>query len=286
MREARTRAKLNLTLRLVGRRADGYHLLQSLVAFADAGDVLRVKESARLSLAINGPFAPGLEAGEDNLVLRAAHALQAASGTRKGAHLELEKHLPVASGIGGGSGDAAAALRLLAEWWQVPLEESALSRLALSLGADIPVCLQGRAGWMEGVGEIYRPLAKFPPLFAVLINPRLPLATADVFRHRAGQGVACCEPITLPESFEQADGLLDYLEHQPNDLQASAMAMMPAIAARLDALGSLSSVRLARLSGSGATCYGLCLTEDEARAAADALRGHYPHDWIVACTLC
>jgi 4-diphosphocytidyl-2-C-methyl-D-erythritol kinase len=263
-------AKVNLALHVVGR-CDGYHLLDSLVAFARLGDRLEAEPADRLSLAIDGPFARDLGAGPDNLVLRAA-ALVAPG---RGAVLRLTKLLPVASGIGGGSADAAATLRLLARLWDLPLPgRDAL----LGLGADLPVCLAGRASRMRGIGEDLAPLT-LPPFWLVLANPGVPVPTGAVFA-----ALACRDnpPLPDPPRFADADALAVWLAAQRNDLEAPAATVAPAVADVLAALAAQPGCRLARMSGSGATCFGLFAAGPAAAAAAAALRRARPGWWVEA----
>ena len=193
-------AKVNLYLHVTGRRADGYHLLDSLVVFAGIGDVLEAAPSDTLSLHVEGRFAAGLADEPDNLVLRAARALAAAAGVPARARLVLQKNLPVASGIGGGSADAAAALRLLSRLWDLRPAPSEMARLALALGADVPVCLAGRASRMSGIGEQLAAAPRLPICGIVLVNPGVAVATADVFRARHG---AWSSPPSLPEVMDR-----------------------------------------------------------------------------------
>jgi 4-diphosphocytidyl-2-C-methyl-D-erythritol kinase len=247
---------------VLGRRTDGYHLLDSLVVFAATGDVLHAAPAEALTLAVTGPFAAGLAAESDNLVLRAARALAAAAGIVPGAHLTLDKRLPVASGIGGGSADAAAALRLLARLWQVA---PASAELALSLGADVPVCLHGRPTRMGGVGEALAPAPRLPPCGLVLVNPGVAVATPAVFRARNGPFSA---PLALPAGWADAAALAADLANMRNDLEAPAAMLEPAIGVVLAELRALPGVLLARMSGSGATCFALLATAAAAEAAA------------------
>lgn len=275
-------AKINLHLHLTGRRDDGYHLLDSLVVFAPFGDRLRVRPARTLSLAIDGPFAGAL-AGEDpdsNLVLRAARSLAAASGIGTGAALALGKNLPVASGIGGGSSDAAAALRALARLWRI--DPRLADRLALDLGADVPVCLRARPTRMQGIGEILTEAPPLPPLHLVLVNPGVPVSTGAVFR--AAREAGFRPPAVLPPGWEDATALAATLAGLSNDLEAPAIALAPAIAAVLEALRATPGCLLARMSGSGATCFGLYATAPEAHAAAAALspRARSERWWIGA----
>lgn len=271
-------AKINLYLHVLGRRPDGYHLLDSLAVFAGAADRLTARPAAALSLAIAGPFAAGLGADDDNLVLRAAKALRTACpGAPAGAALTLEKHLPVASGIGGGSADAAAALRVLNRLWGLRLAPRRLAEIALGLGADVPVCLASRPARMGGVGEVLTAAPALPPCGLLLANPGVALATAAVFRARSGTyAAAAALPARWPTAAAMARDLRD---GTLNDLEAPAISLCPAIADVLAAIGRLPGVQLARMSGSGATCFGLFATEDAARSAQRAL-GQVPGWWV------
>ena len=250
----RAHAKINLHLHVTGRRADGYHLLDSLVVFAGAADHLTAEPADTLSLAIDGPFAPalGAEPAADNLVLRAARALAGAAGIEAGAAIRLEKNLPVASGIGGGSADAAATLRLLARLWdvQVPLPQDRL----LALGADVPVCLRRRPVVMRGIGEDLLAAPALPPLALVLVNPLVPVPTHSVFRARSP---AFRPPAELPDRWPDATAMARDLARLSNDLQDPALALAPAIGDVLAALQAQPGCLLARMSGSGATCFAL-----------------------------
>jgi 4-diphosphocytidyl-2-C-methyl-D-erythritol kinase len=276
-------AKLNLYLHVIGRRADGRHLLDSLVAFADIGDHITVESGEGLRLACDGPFAAGLPEGGDNLVLRAAHALLRASGRPLlGAHLHLTKNLPIASGLGGGSADAAAALRLLAVLWRVRLPPATWQRLALSLGADMPVCLSGRVARMGGIGEELASAPHLPNVALVLVNPRLPLATAEVFGRlgRRWRGPAPHLPALVPD----LAALVRLLEARRNDLEAPACEIVPVVA---DALAHLrrAGALLARMSGSGATCFGLFADRDAAARAAAEIAAREPGWWVTPAGL-
>lgn len=248
------RAKVNLYLHVVGRRADGYHLLDSLAVFPGAADRLSAAPADALTLEVGGPGAAGLGTGPDNLVLRAARALAAATGVAAGARLVLDKRLPVASGIGGGSADAAAALRLLARLWDVRLPAERLRSVAERLGADVPVCLGSRPARMQGVGEHLRPAPSLPECGMALLNPGAAVATPDVFRARGG---AFSDAAPLPGGWPDAAAMAADLAHMRNDLEAPALSLCPAIAAVLDWLRAQPGCLLARMSGSGATCFGL-----------------------------
>lgn len=255
-------------MHVTGRRADGFHLLDSLVVFPAVGDVVQAAPAGKLSLAVEGPFAAALS-GDDNLVLHAARAVAARAGVSQGARMVLTKNLPVASGIGGGSADAAAALRLLPRLWQVSPETMNVPALALSLGADVPVCLRKRPMRMQGVGEVLHEAPALPDFGILLVNPGVPVATADVFRARQG-GFSAAAP--LPAGWSSAMAMAAQLAHLRNDLEAAALAVCPAIGAALADIRNRSGCLLARMSGSGATCFGLFATADGARTAADQLR--------------
>ncbi len=273
-------AKLNLYLHVTGQRADGYHLLDSLVAFAGVGDELTLTPADRLSLEIAGPFANGLSTGSDNLVVRAAEALGRVGGN--GARMRLTKNLPVAAGIGGGSADAAAALRGLSELWDISPGDDELAALALGLGADVPVCLKGRAAFVGGVGEQLSPAPDLPAAHLVLVNPAVALSTPAVF---AGRGGGFSEPARFVEAPADVAALAGLLAGRGNDLGDAAAALAPEIGDVLDALGGAKACLLARMSGSGATCFGLFAAADEARAAAERLAAGHPAWWVKATPL-
>jgi 4-diphosphocytidyl-2-C-methyl-D-erythritol kinase len=258
-------AKVNLFLHVTGRRGDGYHLLDSLVVFAGCADVVEAAPAEALSLSVDGPGGDALAAEPDNLVLRAARVLQ--SG--RGAALRLTKNLPVAAGLGGGSADAAAALRALNRLWEMRLPEGELQRVAAGLGADVPVCVGSRTARMGGVGEKLSPAPALPPFGLVLANPGVALATPAVFRALAGCPFS--EPAALPSSWPDALTMAVDLRALGNGLEAPAMSLCPPVAEVLAALAARPGCLLARMSGSGATCFGLFETPAEAEAAAAAL---------------
>jgi 4-diphosphocytidyl-2-C-methyl-D-erythritol kinase len=276
----RAPAKLNLYLHVVGRRSDGYHLLDSLVAFADIADEIVAAPADALSLDIAGPFAAALDADkEQNLVWRAAMLLARHLGRPPGAALTLTKNLPVASGIGGGSSDAAAALRALAALWEARLDASEIAAIAAALGADVPVCLAARTSWLGGIGEQVEDAPALPPLAVVLANPGVALPTAAVFKRRTGPFSQAARFADAPRS---ATELVALLARTRNDLAASAIALVPTIATVLDALAAANGALLARMSGSGATCFALFAGDHQAAAAAEILRAQYPAWWIAA----
>ena len=267
-------AKLNLSLQVVGRRADGYHLLDGLVAFADIGDVVAAEAADAPSLAIDGPFAAGLSAGPDNLVLRAAAAL---AGDTSAATLRLVKNLPVASGIGGGSADAAA-LRALQRLWRLDLSPSQLHAIAACLGADVPMCLASQPCWIAGVGDILDPLPELPEAGLILANPGIPLATPLVFQRRSG-GFSVPKRFAIPPT---AAALAQSLAATDNDLTEAAEGSVPEIATLRRQLAALPGALLARMSGSGATCFALFGTRAAAEAALAPLKAAIPAGWWAA----
>jgi 4-diphosphocytidyl-2-C-methyl-D-erythritol kinase len=276
----RAPAKLNLYLHVVGKRPDGYHLLDSLVAFANIADRVAVAAASHLSLALVGPFGSALVANDqNNLVWRAAEALARHLGREPDVALTLEKNLPVASGIGGGSSDAAATLQALTDLWQVKVEQSALANIAASLGADVPVCLAARPSWLGGIGERVEPAPALPQAALILVNPGIALPTVTVFKSRRGPFSA---PARFSEAPADARALAALLAERSNDLTAAAIDQVPVIAPVLQRLAAADGALLARMSGSGATCFALFATEREAEAAAAKLRGQEPRWWVAA----
>ncbi len=257
-------AKINLFLHITGRRADGYHLLDSLAVFAGVGDRLTHAPAPDLSLRITGPFAGSLTARPDNLVLRAARALAEAADVPATGALTLEKNIPVASGIGGGSADAAAALRVLSAAWAVRAD---LASIASGLGADVPVCLDGHARRMQGVGENLAPAPALPPFGLLLVNPGVALSTPAVFRARVASD-AYSDQAILPAAWDTVASMAAGLSTLRNDLQPAALGLVPEIADVLTAIGASHGCLLARMSGSGATCFGIFADGEAARAAA------------------
>jgi 4-diphosphocytidyl-2-C-methyl-D-erythritol kinase len=275
-------AKINLYLHVVGKREDGYHLLDSLVAFAECGDALTVTHADELSFTIVGPFAAALAGEGDNLVLRAARALAAALGRKPQASIRLTKNLPVASGIGGGSADAAAALLALQDLWGARLPSDALRALALKLGADVPVCCAGQPSYMGGIGDEIAASPRLPPAGLVLVNPGTKLATVDVFKARSG---AFSAPARFAQAPRDAADLADLLRARTNDLAEPASRLCPAIPIVIEALSASPGCRLARLSGSGATCFGVYDDADAAARAAAARAKLRPEWWITPTRL-
>jgi 4-diphosphocytidyl-2-C-methyl-D-erythritol kinase len=275
-------AKLNLYLHVTARRKDGYHLVDSLTAFAGLHDTVAVCPADRLSLSLEGPFAGALEAHADNLVVGAARRLAEAAGVESGAHIRLIKRLPVAAGLGGGSADAAAALRALDELWGLGLGAEKLAAVALEIGADVPVCLTGRAAFVGGIGDEIDLAPPLPPACVLLVNPGVPLSTAAVYQARLGPFNA---PARFRERARDAAELAAVLLERHNDLTNAAVTLCPEVGKVLGALVRAPGCRLARMSGSGATCFGLFGEETAARRAAADLQAAEPGWWIAVTEL-
>ena len=264
-------AKINLTLHVTGQRPDGYHLLDSLVVFANIGDWVAVSVSDELRLQVTGPMADGVPDGGDNLIVQAAR-LAGVSG----ADIVLDKHLPMAAGIGGGSADAGAVLRAFQQSHDIELPDN-----GLSLGADVPVCLGAKTARMSGIGDVVVPVAGVPALAAVLVNPGIAVRTPDVFRalkRRDGAGMP-----DIPK-FRDARACINWVRDQRNDLQEPAIRCAPQIGEVLMVLGQ-SGAFLTRMSGSGATCFGIFDTPDDADLAARSIRKKHPGWWVRPCVL-
>ena len=275
-------AKVNLTLRVLGRRADGYHELESLVAFAGVGDALTFAPGDALTLTVSGPTAPAAGDSADNLVLKAARALaERIAGLTLG-RFALSKRLPVAAGLGGGSADAAAALRLLAKANGIALDDPRLMQAAQATGADVPVCLDPRPRLMRGVGDVLSAPVDLPRLFAVLINPGVAVSTREVF---AALNLPPAAPPAQARPRPAPSALLAEIASGRNDLEQPAIELKPGIADVLSVLNKLPGCRLARMSGSGATCFGLFETNAAATAAARTVRVGYPQWWVRATVL-
>jgi 4-diphosphocytidyl-2-C-methyl-D-erythritol kinase len=280
-------AKINLCLHVGPLGADGFHPLCSLMVFADVGDRLSARPAATLGLRVEGRFAGGLTAGPDNLVLRAARALLAHEGISNAAlELVLDKALPLAAGLGGGSSDAGAALRLLRERLGLDLDNAALEAVAGDLGADGAACLMGRPVIAEGRGERLSAAPDLPPLHAVLVNPGVDSPTGGVYRafDQAG-GVKSADRPAMPQSFADARDAAIFFARCRNDLEAPAVALNAVIGEVLRALEAQPQTLLARVSGSGATCFALCADAADAAALAAHLRAARPGWWVRACQL-
>jgi 4-diphosphocytidyl-2-C-methyl-D-erythritol kinase len=280
-------AKVNLYLHVGAPGSDGYHPLCSLMAFADFGDRLSTYEADVLSLDIRGPFSAGLSANADNLVARAAVALIGeARRPLPPIGIMLEKRLPVASGLGGGSSDAGATLRLLSDEFRFSLGDERLEALAASLGADGAACLWARPVIAQGRGERLSPAPGLPDLDIVLVNPGVPVSTAEVYRRFDAAGAfGDIEPPPAPDAFESAAELAGWLSVQRNDLQAAAIATAPEVGAVLETLANEPETLLARVSGSGGTCFALCGSDIEAESLAERLEAMVPSWWVTRCRL-
>ena len=285
------RAKVNLTLRVVGRRTDGYHDIESVVAFADCADHLTLTPGSDLMLSMSGPLADACGETSDNLVLKAARLLGERVKDLKAGHFILEKVLPVAAGVGGGSADAAAALRLLAQLNGLPFDDERMLAIALETGADVPVCLASRACDMTGVGEGLLPLS-LPIMPCVLVNPRVPVATKDVFNAlglRNGELLVGATDVfrgtAWPEAGASVEDWVEVLAASSNDLEEPATRIQPVIGDVLAALNATNGAWLARMSGSGATCFAIYENTADAGRAAEQLRRDHPVWWVHAGTL-
>jgi len=288
---AEGRAKVNLTLRVVGRRVDGYHDLESVVAFADCADRLTLSPGSELDLKMSGPLAGACGETSDNLVLKAARLLGQRVPDLKVGSFTLDKLLPVAAGIGGGSADAAAALRLLAQLNGLALDDERLLQVALATGADVPACLASRACDMTGVGETLLPLS-LPIMPCVMVNPRVPVATKDVFNAlglRNGELLVGATDIlrgtAWPEAGASVEDWVEVLAASSNDLEEPAMRIQPVIGEVISALSASNGAWLARMSGSGATCFAIYENTADAGRAADKIRHDHPGWWVHAGTL-
>jgi 4-diphosphocytidyl-2-C-methyl-D-erythritol kinase len=272
-------AKVNLALRVGALRDDGYHPVDSIVVFADWGDALSVAPADDLSLCISGPQAEGLSPGDDNLVIRAVRALATAAGREVAGSITLEKHIPAGAGLGGGSADAAAALRALNRFWELEWPLDMLAGIGAEIGSDVPACVWSQPLRMTGRGERIRPIDAWPDFPALLVNPRLPVATGPVFaafdKMPAGSGAAF-----RPTTDTGRAAILESLRAATNDLTDAAMSVQPVIRDVLDTLGTTGEPDLVRMSGSGATCFAIYPTASHRDAAATSLQAKRP-DWLV-----
>jgi 4-diphosphocytidyl-2-C-methyl-D-erythritol kinase len=279
-------AKVNLFLHVGEKRADGYHDLASLIVFADVGDRLELRPARTLSLTLKGPFGEALKGAPDNLVLKAARELDVWAEERghktPPVEILLEKNLPLASGIGGGSSDAAAALHLLAAHWGLPIAFDELAAIGLALGADVPVCLHAAPALVTGLGEIVTPVDAMPPLALVLVNPGVEVPTPAVFKALTARTGAYAPQLAPPPATARELAML--LDRQANDLAAPAKAIAPTIMKAEAAIAQTDGCLIARMSGSGATCFGLYETEAAAHIAATAIAKAHPAWWVAAAS--
>ncbi len=281
----KARAKVNLTLHIKGKRADGYHELESLVVFADVCDELAFTPSSKDSLSLEGPFARLVDG--ENLVLKAKRAVASWLGISISGHFRLKKNIPVAAGLGGGSSDAAAAIRALLKVYSDASDARPFIERSAAIGADVPVCLQNSAAWMCGLGERVTPVSNLKPLPAIMVNPRVKLSTAPVFKTLNAKPLQPGEagpPPAFP-GWSTPEEAASYLKEGRNDLEAPAIALEPAVERVLDTLRRLDGFLLARLSGSGPTCFGLFSSQEAAVKAAGDIERTHPGWWIAATTL-
>ena len=271
-------AKVNLYLHVTGQRADGYHFLDSLFVFTRDGDIISVREATGLSLKITGPYAAALSAEQDNIVLKAARALAEVCHIKPEAEILLEKNLPVASGIGGGSADAAATLKALIKLWNVQIPSEKLYETALRLGADVPSCLESKAVQVGGIGDILTPAPALPAFFILLVNPNKPVSTPAVFKTRAR---VFSPPCPLTEKITDFEDLIRALSERHNDLCEAACRLEPAVKQVLDALNKNRLCRLAGMSGSGGTCFGLFSSAKEVSEAFEEMHDTHPEWWFL-----
>jgi len=278
-------AKINLYLHIVGRHANGLHLIDSLIAFSDIHDTLSFATSSGLSLEIDGPFGSQLKTEPNNLVLEAARGLAQLCGIKKGARLQLTKNLPIASGIGGGSSDAAATLKGLIQLWEVQPNNQDLHDLALKLGADVPACLSARSAFISGVGEIVSKTNHLPLCSIVLVNTGTPISTPTVFKNFIKSQAKFSKPRRVNFSPRNLIEFVSTLETCQNDLDQVAQALCPEIAQVLGELRESHGALLSRMSGSGATCFAIFANPEEATAVSLDLKQRHPSWWIKAGTL-
>jgi len=273
-------AKLNLFLHIIGKRADGYHMLESCTFFTAFGDALTITPADTVSLTITGNFAPQLaHDANENLVLRAAHLLQARTGTKTGAAITLDKNIPIGAGLGGGSADAAAILSALETFWQCSLTPETRHSIALQLGSDVPACMLNQPAWVTGTGDHVQAIPFPSGGWVVLVNPGTPLLTADVFR---ATKAPFTPSIARPAPWPNTRALAQWANTQTNALEAPAIALMPSISHILTALQATENCLLHRMSGSGATCFGLYETQSGATIAAASIQTNNPGWWVIA----
>jgi 4-diphosphocytidyl-2-C-methyl-D-erythritol kinase len=275
--------KLNLLLHVGDKRPDGFHDLESLVVFVTHQDGIWLEPADEFALSVTGPFAAFVPHDGDNLVLRAARLLAERSATRMGANITLQKLIPAAAGLGGGSADAAAILRGLVRLWNLDLDRQILREIAASIGADVPVCVDSVTAWMEGRGERVTPLSSLPSFWLLLVNPGVEVSTARVFatlHQRSGLGLKRPD-----DPIADAFALADYLRPTRNDLEIPACAIAPEIGQVLEEIAKLPGVLLARMSGSGATCFGMFESHDFIMPAAQLIKSRHPDWWIIGVRL-
>jgi 4-diphosphocytidyl-2-C-methyl-D-erythritol kinase len=275
-------AKINLYLHVTGRRSDGFHVLDSLIAFADVSDELAVNDGGKLSLEINGPFAGSLPTTNNNLVTKATILLAECMGIKPNVSINLTKNLPVSSGIGGGSIDAAATLQVLCKFWNYSPPKELLFQIAEKLGADVPACLFGRASFVSGIGNELTPAPTLPECWLVLVNPGIPVSTRQIFINHSGN---FSQSAPFEQPLNNLSELVALLVNRSNDLTNAAIIEAPIIRNILSTFGQYPGTLLARLSGSGATCFGLFENETDAKTAAVSLAEKNPQWWVCAAPM-
>lgn len=270
-------AKINLFLHVLGNSSNGYHELESLVAFTEVGDDLLIEPADKLTFALKGPFSNKLLLNESNLVVQAAQLMGKGFKSLPGAKITLEKNLPIASGIGGGSADAAAVFSALNVFWRIGKTNKELAALGLSLGADVPVCIYGKTAFLGGIGEIIEPAPELPSMGVLLVNPNLSLSTASVF---SSFDSAFSKANNKIESWLNLQNFITYLQEKRNDLELSAKRLAPEINEVLNVLENEPNCLLARLSGSGATCFGLFSSSDGAKKGKQSISQKHQEWWV------
>ncbi|WP_068085527.1 4-(cytidine 5'-diphospho)-2-C-methyl-D-erythritol kinase [Polycladidibacter stylochi] len=283
--QALAQAKVNLALHITGQRADGFHLLDSLVVFPKTGDIIEAQKASKTRLELIGPFSHSLLHDDpvDNLVLRAAHLLEESLSVSQPVALRLEKNLPVAAGIGGGSADAAATLFALCQLWGIKPDHTRLSELAAQLGADVPMCLNSKPCRVRGIGDQIENIAGLPAFAVVLVNPKVNLSTPAVFKQLAAKENGHLPKI--PNRFESIHQLCEWLKATRNDLQTPAISLVPQIQKVLDVLEAQHECLFARMSGSGATCFAICTDLEAAERLAVHIKEREDNWWVQAAAV-
>ena len=269
-------AKINFFLHITGKRNDGYHLLDSLVAFTDFGDEIEIKEANEFSFSINGDFGDALSADDNNLVIRAAKGLAEHNGRTPNVAIHLTKRLPIGGGVGGGSSDAAAVVRGLCKLWDIAPDSDFMDTLLLSLGADVPVCFNGQTARIQGIGEVIDTDYKIPPVTILLIAPNVSCSTPEIFRSFSGK---YRDPIHVPQRFESTDDFVSFLKLCRNDLQKPAISIVPEIADCIEFLNQSTGCLFSQMSGSGSCSFGLFSDEAAAIKAEEQISINHPNWW-------
>lgn len=287
-------AKINLYLHITGKRQDGYHLLDSLIVFTDICDEVTIEKSDTFSLEISGEFAHLVENNEKNIVARAAKTMAEECGKNCNIAIKLVKNIPVGAGLGGGSADCAATILLLNDLWQAGFAMQKLMEIGLKLGADVPVFLGKKAAFISGIGENLQPIEALPELYAILVYPDKPLATKDVFSavipdqngiHQPDNFLPNKADVPLLGNKYSKDNILSFLQHKHNDLEDSAISLLPEIKDILEGLSVLEGCELARMSGSGSTCFAIFRDKIQAESHINYISQRHPEHWVKICRL-